>query len=41
MTVTKSSAAPTEAINNLIPVLESGSPAGGDGLPMVGDRAEV
>ncbi len=32
---------PAEAVNNLIPVLECRSPAGGDGLPMVGDRAEV
>jgi len=32
---------PTEATNNLIPVLGSGSPAEGDGLLMVGDRAEV
>jgi transposase len=30
---------PTEAINNLIPVLRSGSPEEGDGLLMVGDRA--
>jgi transposase len=32
---------PTEALNNLIPVLRSGSPAEGDGLLMVGDRAGV
>jgi hypothetical protein len=32
---------PTEAINNLIPVLRSGSPEEGDGLLMVGDRAGV
>ena len=32
---------PTEAVNNLIPVLECQAPAGGDGFPKVGDRAEV
>ena len=33
--------AATEAANNLIPVLEWGSPAGGDGFLMVGDRVGV